>query len=490
MEKLKHLVQCFKPGEIQLIKAYYSAKFSNEPPKRLLLLNLILEEQISDNHEAAKSIYAQYSASTISKLKERLKKDLLDFLLLFPFQKLAISELSKAELRCAKLLLQSKILLARGVEQEGIQLLQKAANLVEEFELPASGLDVYDILCAVAQRQNSQKEVEKYNQKISRALDMYTSLQEARQFEQAIMSDSASSESGLFEYAQEKLKQLQGGYTHTTSKRVKFWFSFAALQYHFNQGELTLAADCGRNLVEWMETDPFLCKLSVKMSIYIRLSWVHFHLGLLKEAGEYAALALEYSSPNAYEELEILGLMFMSYFQLSEFSLATQTVEAAFRNEWIYEEQTQLAKWNLCKAALEFAKGDYNASLKNFLTKQGLFRTQPEIFLGGKLLELLNIIELGDYDWVEYKLESFRKTLNKYRKGNRERFKTIYQILRALLKAGFDFPLIWEEEQEKLSLLQAEEGDWCRNPLGSELINFYEWMLVKVEAATTRKNVS
>jgi hypothetical protein len=147
MEKLIRLIQCLKPGGVQWVDDFYKARYNGTAAdnKRLQLFRLLAEDKVHSNEEAARLLYHQKCNSALSHLKKRLEEDILNFLL-FDLDDCGASTITKEELKCNKLLLQGKMLIAKGIWEDGISLLKKTSRISEKYEFPDIKLASDDIL--------------------------------------------------------------------------------------------------------------------------------------------------------------------------------------------------------------------------------------------------------------------------------------------------------------------------------------------------------
>ena len=58
-------------------------------------------------------------------------------------------------------------------------------------------------------------------------------------------------------------------------------------------------------------------------------------------------------------------------------------------------------------------------------------------------------IEKNDFEWFDFKLENFRKLLQRQKEENIQRSKVIFNILKTLSKSEFDYFETLEKEQKK-----------------------------------------
>ena len=99
--------------------------------------------------------------------------------------------------------------------------------------------------------------------------------------------------------------------------------------------------------------------------------------------------------------------------------------------------------------------------------------------LGQRLLGLITILELKDYDWFEYRLECFRKTLQSLNGDATTRIKLVYRLLKELIKHNYDYRRLVNREQQTIDCLTQVEGPNAWDPMGMEVVEIPQWLLNK-----------
>ncbi|HET6991134.1 MAG TPA: hypothetical protein VFJ43_07410, partial [Bacteroidia bacterium] len=82
MESLAAIINSLSAGELKLVRHFYKLKNFGEYRKRVQLLNIITEQKIYNNKQAAKILGYANKNSSFQHLKTRLKSDVLCMLLM------------------------------------------------------------------------------------------------------------------------------------------------------------------------------------------------------------------------------------------------------------------------------------------------------------------------------------------------------------------------------------------------------------------------
>ena len=484
MDSLVQLVKSLRPGEVHLIQAYYKVKFSSTDNKRLQLLKLLQTDGVRENDDIARIIYNQKPNSTLSKLKERLKEDILNFILLFPPENLKVSLFIKAELLCRKLLLQGKILLARGILTEGIYLIKKAATIAEKYELIDVTIATNDTLRSSFGDNPDATLFRKINKKIIKAQKTYKDLLMAKELYQVLLQDHAGDAAGFMDRMtglKDRLDRLRMRVEKTGSKRIAFWYLLASMRFYRNSNDPGKACECGMRLLEMIKSIPFLSTNAVAVAVRLELTNIYIESGAYQEARLHALTALDLCKKDSYSELQLLGALFNLYFKEQSYEEANQVARSIMNHPQLDKYKNLQARWQLYKSSLDFTVGNFKESIKRLNTLTKSVKDQKQYMVLVKYLELLNIIELGEYDWFEYKLESFRKYLGKINDDWVSRYKSIYKVFKALLSSNFNFNKVSTENVSMLDEISAANAPGQPHRLDYEMIGLREWLLGKIK---------
>lgn len=476
MEKLRSIVACLKPSEIHLIRDYYQLR-KNQGSRRLVLFDLVVEGKVSSDEEASLRIFCQPPDSNFSQLKRRLKDDILNILMICPVEKSYQSENIKAEFKARKMLMQGKILLSRGVYDEGTGILRKACQLAEKYELSTISLEIQDLLRTHIGVKKGLEVYKSYQDTIDHNLaDMQMEL-EAKDLNHRIMIPALHSAACTGEHAEaEKLRKIKTHFDSSGSARVGFWYYLSAIRLHINQREFDKAYRYGQQLASLIDHEPAIHTVPNRAGIHLELAKILIHLEQFPEAITMAQEARKLFQRGMLNELYAIETLFFAYFRNRQWEQAQAIIEEATHHKQYQTHILTPGKWQYFKANVSFASRDFDASLAELHQNTTLKKDRGGWFLGYRILELLNLIEKREYDWIDSKLESFRKYLQQVQTHQVPRCKNILRLLFALSKHGFDFQATTRDEQGLLSALsQAKEENYW-DPMGYELVRISDWV--------------
>jgi alpha-D-ribose 1-methylphosphonate 5-triphosphate synthase subunit PhnL len=101
---------------------------------------------------------------------------------------------------------------------------------------------------------------------------------------------------------------------------------------------------------------------------------------------------------------------------------------------------------------------------------------KDELNIQFRILEVLQLLELEDYDWIDFKLETLRKFVSRNRKLKNPRIDGIIKVLYALQAKSYDLTRLNKSTLELIKKLNSSEKGWEWNPLGFELVRFDAWL--------------
>ena len=476
MEKLRSIIACLKPSEIHLIRDYYQLR-KNQGSRRLVLFDLIVEEKVADDESASMRIFCHPPDSNFSQLKRRLKDDILNILMICPVEKSYQSENIKAEFKARKMLMQGKILLSRGVYEEGTSILRKACQLAEKYELSTVSLEIQDLLRTHIGVKKGLEVYKSYQETIDHNLEDMRMELEAKDLNHRIMIPSLYSAAETGERPEEeKLRKIKTHFDSSGSARVGFWYYLSAIRLHINNRDFERAYRLGQQLARLIDHEPAIHTVPNRAGIHLELARILIHLEQFPEAITMALEARKLFQRGMLNELYAIETLFFAHFRNRQWGEAQELIAEATHHRQYEAHELTPGKWQYFKANVAFARRDFDASLADLHLNCTLKKDRGGWFLGYRILELLNLIEKQEYDWIDSKLESFRKYLQQVNSHQVPRCKNILRLLFALSKHGFDFQATRRDEQSLISSLSQARAENYWDPMGYELVRISDWV--------------
>lgn len=486
MKTLVPLIKVLRPGEVRLVKHFLKLETNAEVKKRLQLFELIVSGKVDTDKKALKKLYkTEKNNSAFSHLKERLRKDVLNVLFLQDASKKFSTKYANAEFECRRNFIQADILIARGAYNEGAQLLEKALEKAKKFELPIESILMEQLLRKMYHRIKSLKTLELYNQNIQKNIRFLEDLNKVEEFSNILAVPRLFKANPKFtsdEYKKEMIVELDKMYKRTNSAKIGFWYYMTANDYYSNQREFDEALKHNLSFLELIKNEPAVYSSAnwAGANGYVAENFINTHA--YEDAIGYAQIAVRNFKKDGINEFNALEVLFFAFYRSYQFEEAENILNKVFVHQRLKANAFYHAKWLYLRACLEFSKHEFSKALKTLNEITELNKDKSGWLLGLRMLELLIMVEKRDFDWFDFKLENFRKLLQRQKLENIQRSKVIFNVLKTLSKTEFDFFETMEKEKENIRLLEEAQNEFYWDPKGFEVIRFDDWLKSKVDS--------
>lgn len=397
MNILKCLIKSLDTSEVQLVENFYEVRSGKKEvyQNRLKLFQLLRERKNIAEVQALEIISPGNTIAWFEDLQNGLREDIMDVLMLFETN--PDPEVT-SEIECRKHLIQGKLMINRGLVDEGLSTLKSTLAKSERLELHDVCLSIYRILSS-------------YEQK--------SFYDESPQSFQVLAKDYAFS------------------VLHSVKEHPDLYSSEEVAGLHLE-----------------------IASLFLKQHNYV-------------EALDYSLSAARNLDDRISPKLAALRIAFLSYYHSGDLGNATRVLKDVTSSPHMYSSSKLIAVWSLNKAAIQYARHDYWGAMETIKSNYPIIRNNPFWVAGYRFLEIINVIEMRDYEWVEYKLDVVRRFLEKQQYAVSIRLKLGYKLLRSYM----DF-----KKCPQRSLFSADEvrlkPAW--DPLSSEIINIESWYKMKM----------
>ncbi len=464
MKKLSNIILSLKSNEVQYVKTYLKTKLANNTSKRIKLYDFVSKSKSIDNEAAASHIYKKKPDSAFSHLKKKLREDILDLMMVLPLENTTVSNDEIQELTCQKLLLQSKILKARGVHEESIALAKRAAEIAEKYELPNMLINAYDQLYSYELSELLITD-HAYYELLNQSLEKYKFFIEARD-----QSSSAKfSEGGAFND------------NHGCLKRTLFWNELKKVETSYQQHKMDQAWSLASELSAKCRQKELICTNDELLLLNLKKVKIQLHRGAFNSSlDQLNEINTDLLVESPYYQ-EVLQTCFYVHFNLNNYQRAQiickKLLEYSSCNPLTY----------LFQAALHF-RLEENKEVTKYIHKAETFKSKnAQLSIALKWLELINILELKDYDWFEFRFDTFRKKLFSVNREQNQRWYALYDVLRTLRREDYNYQKALKLEETKLTNLHCDHNELRWIPQGLEVIDIAQWFVSKATLKKERK---
>lgn len=484
MKNLAALIKALMPGEIRLIRHFYKISSNAEERKRAALFELVVNNPAITDTQAAKKLYKSKPNSAFSHLKARLRKDILNVLFLHDTNKKFDSPYFRAMFEVTKMLNQAFILRSRGAFNEAVNILNAAADLAEKYELPAEQVLIQQSLRRMIQYIKDEKILAGYNESIKKNVEFLDDLMQVEEFSYVVSVPSLFSTNKKISdpnYREEMMVYLKNTYEKTNSPKIGFWYYMTEVDHQTKVRNNEKALALALQFLKLVKESPSIYSQNNWAGVNMTVATILIHCKEYHRSTGYALVSLKNFPKGGMNELMSTEVLFFGQFRNKDYEDAHTTVNNIFNHPRIKSSSFFHAKWLYLKANLEFMEGKFGDAMKTLNQNTELMKDKSGWLLGYRLLEMMIMIEQEEYEWVDFKIDSFRKLLERQKGQQIQRAKLINTMLNSLVKNNFDFEETSIDESRNYKALIKAQDDLYWDPMGFEVIRFDEWFGNKVK---------
>ena len=482
MQEIRQIIKTLKKGEVRFVRKFYKVHGDSEAKKRLDLFNLVISNKVSTDLDAAAHLYNSKPNSAFSHLKTRLKEDVLNVILLQDTSKKFESQASQAEFDCKRLYIKGDLLLSRGAHLPGIKLLKKAAKLADKFKLTINQVLIEDLLRDHLGSVNGISHYKKYQKNIHENIRLYEQEIKAKEyFNHLILPNlfSVNKSEGSGGFGVGVINKLHNLYRSTGSAMIHYWFLRTASNYYLISKNYQKALGYVDELINLLDKEPTVDSASKRAEAYLLSAYILVYLKQHHKAIEQIEKARNSSKANLLKDLNSIELLFYAYMHLREYRKADEALKRGIKHPGNDMNEFYKAKWIYYKANLQFAQTNYLQSIATLNPSTVLLKDKAGWLIGYKMLEILNFIEMKNYDFVDYRLDNLRKLLQRLKEQDLTRIKSIFHILDQLSKHNYNYEKVRKKNEGRIKLLAQNTKDYGRDMFGYEIICFEDWLNAK-----------
>jgi hypothetical protein len=450
------LESCSNPEKLQLLQ-FCKVRHTADSKKVQLLELFIRKPGLSDN-EYSSYIYGELDSSAYPQLKKRVKEE-LEVLILLLKNKAQSEEIHK-RIECSSLLLQSQILLGRGLILEGSKILEKSLKKAIAGDFADLTLSIFDI----SQRFKledvlSKKDLPELEQVIKSHLQILVN--------QHYTQDRIQVNHEKNTYLSQILQQL--------NLDRKNWCLLANIRQSIREHNYEQAS----YLIEDSEFN--FSKADGQKEVFEK--FFAAKLQVLLQTGKYKEVLQNCKKLNSKyclspaNQIELAQQEWIALFHLNRFEEAL----GVLKKQLLKLCPEQSGKWKYWEALLLFKQRVLKKALLLVHECQSDLKNLPNYYLGSKMLELMILFDQHDEDWLDYKIENLRKLVFRWRGRINVRIEVAFSLFHDLQR---HLPYESKEnllQNPKFHLLQDGKENYSWNPSGYELVRYDQWLFEKIK---------
>lgn len=452
MNSIFQILASCTAGEKNKLLEFCATRHSAQS-KKYQLLKLFVEKSGLNDGDSCKLIYGQIDSPAFYQLKKRVREELEILLPLLNTNTYA--EAIKTRIRCSELLLQSQVMLARGLHTEGARLLEKSLKKAIDADFPDLILTIFDTSQRFGVNEVIRREdLPELELVIKSHLQILVNQHHPKPVDQPKCEKNA--------YLCQLLRQL--------NSEDKNWSLVANIrQFIFDQNfeeakSLILASETG--FLEKPEEGDFYEKF------FLTKQHLLLQTGQYKEVIQNCKLQNNFLIRSRENNLELVQYHWYALFHQNRLDEATSLLKKNLMR-WFPELSP---KWKYWEAFLLFRQKSFKGSLRLLYECQRELKALPDYYLGSKMLELMILFDQNEVDWLEYKVENLRKLIHRLKGKVSARIDCAFHVLRGIQT---NVPISFMDDlgsNEHLQKLQDGKGVYNWNPIDFELIRYDGWI--------------
>lgn len=490
MKALYLLIQCLSRKEIMIVRStlqnFYSQPHLAEANMIALFELLLRRKSIPDPDFVSAKFFQKSKDNTLRKLSSRLKSRILDILISEANnEKHSFEQLDFFAIKIRKKLAQFyHLLFSKGNgNTTAHSLLVEIINLSIKYEsypvlVEALRTSKYfkGFINGIKEQKKTDEQILFYeycNQCVHKAMDYYNQLIISEEYSGAV------NESKTKVYLQKSISELKKDFKKTKSAVVGYYLHQLELAYFLNENSYQSAHKICNNLIVLLNSSKSIYKRNRMAFIFGNLAQCDIYIGNFDKAVENAENAQKLISKNSINFLIIEEVKFHALFYGNKIKEAQTKVEELLKKFDKLSDDFRCSKYEFFYANAFFKGGSYKKAL-NLLNKNSeISKDKPGWDISLRILKIMSMIELEQFDQASRQVESLRKHLRRHSpKETGKRNQLIFKILTLLDSKGFNF----NEANflDKINLLAGDDKKYRWEYMTPELVPFHIWLKSKL----------
>ncbi|MDX5338229.1 MAG: hypothetical protein LPK25_04325 [Cyclobacteriaceae bacterium] len=429
---------------------FCATRNSTQSKTFLLLLEYVENPHLEESHYCRK-FYGVDSCPAFFQLKKRVKKEVLELICFL--KKTPSSGETQDRIHCSELLLQSQILLTRGMLGPGTKQLEKSLKNAVNADLPDLILSIFDTARKYGlEGVIRKKEIPELEMIIKNHLQIL-----ANQFcpKNPIGSGQKSMLSPL-------LKQL--------NQEKNNWEILAEIRNAISRKDFERADRLLSESEKVMKRDHL--SNDIFEEFFLARQQVLLQTRQFKKVIQnYKKIDLsKFNRKETSQELNEYHWYALFYQEKWEEALHL------LKKILIKSSPENFPKWKYWEAYIRFRQKLFKPALQLIHESQNELKKKPDYFFGSKMLEMMVLFDQNELDWLDYKVENFRKLLSRWKGKINARIESAFLVFLCMTKSNKLQHPHQISDHIHLTKLQSCSGEYSWNPADFELIRYDQWI--------------
>lgn len=447
MESISELLDsCTLPERYQMVEY---AKVKNAPnSKKLQLLKLYVQEPGLSDSDYSKKIYNKENIPAYHQLKKRVKEECEGLLIMLKPN--CLEKEHKIHIECTELLLKSQLVLARGLRNEGVKLLERGLRMAIKYRFHDLVLTVYSTV-----RRFDLGEITHHRDLPDLQLAVKNHLQLLMDKYLSRHSDTQPDENTLLKSMIQQVQCSRTSWDHLEK------INQAIAQKNYELASSLIKRAENSTLMLYQEVDAKVQIAKAKLTIYLNKRAFDLLLNLSE--------LLIKQIPHQHNKIQVYEHQWLALFHLGRLDEAAQLIKKQLPRV----SSESFPKWIYYELYLLFCQHSYREILRKIHEHQHLLKSYAPFYLGSKMLELMILMEQNEHDWLEYKMENMRKLLSRKKQSVCPRIRAAFQVFWKMQKSNSAHSIQLDPNYVNLA-----KGEDCYSwrPGDFELIRYEQWI--------------
>lgn len=415
---------------------------------------LLLREYVENPHQEenfySQKFYGSEPSAAFFQLKKRVKQEISELICLL--KKSSASEETMERIHCTELLLQSQILLSRGLTGPGSKQLEKSLKTAISSDCPDLVLSIFDTARKYGlEGVIRKKEIPELEMIIKNHLQILVN-QYCQKQSPAVAQKSMLSP---------LLEQLNQEKSH--------WDSLSEIRRAISAKNFEIANRLLIGLEGRMTNDHISNEIFEEF--FLARQSILLQTGHFKEVIHNCKKVDPGKFQRRESNQELIEYQWYAYFYQENWEEALQLLKKKLSKT----DPENLAKWKYWEAYIRFRQKLFKPALQLIHESQNELKKVPDYYLGSKMLELMVLFDQNEMDWLDYKVENFRKLISRWKGKINVRIESAFQVFLCMVKTSkVDFQQQLPEHTH-LNKLQSLSGEYSWSPIDFELIRYDQW---------------
>lgn len=491
MENITALINSLNTGEQKLVRHFYKLRDFGEYKKRVQLFEAVVSGRLLDEEAAAKLVGFKTPNAAYHNVKSRLKSDIVCILLMQESSAKFNTPYAQAMFSCRRALLTGEILLSRGVYQEGLNLLRKAAKTAERFELFAERIITEDALRNHYAGSDDPNDLISGTKTIDENYRLLGKMMHSKKkLYQSIFPLHDSNAIGFttaIVSPHEDFRDEQDIISEDSS-RIRFYERLAHLNFMIKSADFDAAILFAKDLLKQVRKDPVITSASNQAGLHLELATIYLQRMEFVEAEHHANESSKLFKPGMFNSLRSNTIKLYAQVHSDNYQEATRTLLTLMSSKCLREQAHETLRYRLMLvgAWFDLACGNVQTAHARIKECAGLIKQKGVWNIGYSILECMLLVEKSAFDAALYKLDALRKIVKKNLSDPfAKRCSIAINALKTIIRYYNDPGIIRSKIKKEITLLE-NSSDMRWDHTGCEIIRL-EQILVALAERLNRK---